>query len=291
MKKIFGGINLTWKKLIICSCLIGISVGLLNSIPALKDTTITDIATYFDFWIFCGIFIIMNSKSNKDSALKCFIFFLISQPLIYLAEVPFSRLGWGLFVYYKYWFIWTILTIPMGYIGYYIKKDKWYGLLILTPMLILLSLGVETSLGGLIYSFPHHLINLIFVITTLIVYPLALFNNKYLRYIGLTISIILIIISGSKPLLSRPTYETILRCSSENLYFDDSYEVYISSSKLGDVSIEYNDNLEDYCIRSKFYKTGDAELTIKSPDGKKRKFDLHIGKNTYSIDEKVTIVE
>ena len=291
MKKIFGGVNLTLKKVIILSVVIGIMVGLLNSVPFLKDTTITDIATYFDFWIFFGIFIIMNSKSNKDSAFKCFIFFLISQPLIYLAEVPFSHLGWGLFVYYKYWFIWTILTIPMGYIGYYIKKDKWYGLLILTPILILLSSSVETSLGGLIYSFPHHLINLIFVITTLIVYPLALFNNKYLKYIDLVISIILIIIFGLRPLLNKPTYETTIRCSSKELYFDDSYEVYLANSELGDVSIVYEKNIEDYCIHSKFYKTDDTELTIKSPDGGKREFDLHIGKNTYSIDEKVTIVE
>lgn len=291
MKRMFGGVNLTWKKVIMSSVVIGIMVGLLNSVPLLKDTTITDIATFFDFWIFCGIFIIMNSKSNKDSALKCFIFFLISQPLIYLVEVPFSHLGWSLFVYYKYWFIWTILTIPMGYIGYYIKKDKWYGLIILAPILVLLSTSVDSSLGGLIYSFPHHLINLIFVISTLIIYPLALFNNKYLKYIGLAISIILIIIFGSKPLLNKPVYETTLRCSSEELYFDENYDVYISDNKLGEVSVEYEDQIEDYCIHSKFYKTGDTELTIESPDGDIREFELQIGKNTYSLDGKITIIE
>lgn len=57
MKKLFGGINLTWKKVIVSSIVIGISIGLLNSVPMLYDTTITDIATYFDFWILCGIFI------------------------------------------------------------------------------------------------------------------------------------------------------------------------------------------------------------------------------------------
>ena len=178
MKKIFGGLNITWTRLVIFAIIIGISVGLLNSVPFLRDTTVSDIATYFDFWILCGILIIMNSKSNKESALKCFVFFLISQPLIYLVEVPFSHLGWQLFIYYKYWFIWTILTIPMGYIGYYMKKNKWYSLLIIIPMLVLLSTSIESSLGGLIYSFPHHLINLIFVLTTLIIYPLFIFDNK-----------------------------------------------------------------------------------------------------------------
>ncbi|MBR6113290.1 MAG: hypothetical protein IKP79_02130, partial [Bacilli bacterium] len=154
MKKIFGGIHLTWKKLILCAVVIGVSVGLLNSVPSLFDTTVTDVATYFDFWIFCGIFIIMNAKSNKDSALKCFIFFLISQPLIYLCEVPFKDLGWGLFVYYRPWFIWTLLTLPMGYIGYYIKKDKWYGLLILLPIMLLLGSGLSASIVNVKYSFP-----------------------------------------------------------------------------------------------------------------------------------------
>lgn len=285
MNYLFGKINLTWKKIIISAIIIGTCVGLLNSIPYLFDTTITDIATYFDFWIFCGIFIIMNAKSNKDSALKCFIFFLISQPLIYLVEVPFSHMGWSLFNYYKYWFIWTILTIPMGYIGYYIKKDKWYGLLILLPMLVLLSLSVEISLSGLIYSFPHHLINLIFVISSLLIYPLTLFNNKYIKYIGLTISILLIIIFGSKPLINRPSYNTTLKCSSDNFYYDNTYKVYLSDKKYGNVSIQYIDSIESYCINTKFYKAGDTKLIIENPNGDKKIFNLSIGKNTYSLDE------
>ena len=105
MKKIFGGLNLTWKIIIISAAVIGISVGLINSIPFFPNTSFTDSAIYFDLWILFGILIIMNSKSNIESALKCFVFFLISQPLIYLVEVPFSHLGWQLFIYYKYWFI------------------------------------------------------------------------------------------------------------------------------------------------------------------------------------------
>ena len=47
----------------------------------------------------------MNSKSPVDSAIKCFLFFLISQPLIYLIQVPFSSQGWHIFVYYKLFLI------------------------------------------------------------------------------------------------------------------------------------------------------------------------------------------
>lgn len=283
MKKIFGGLNITWIRLIIFAIIIGISVGLLNSVPFLRDTTVSDIATYFDFWILCGILIIMNSKSNKESALKCFVFFLISQPLIYLVEVPFSHLGWQLFNYYKYWFIWTILTIPMGYIGYYMKKNKWYSLFILIPMLVLLSTSIESSLGGLIYSFPHHLINLIFVLTTLIIYPLFIFDNKKLRILGLFISIVLILFFGTKTLLFKPVYETDIICGNSNLYFDNNYKVSLLDSKFGELSIRYEENIKEYCIHAKFVKTGDTKVIIEDPNGNKNEYDLYIGKYKYDF--------
>ncbi len=283
MKKIFGGLNITWTRLVIFAIIIGISVGLLNSVPFLRDTTVSDIATYFDFWILCGILIIMNSKSNKESALMCFVFFLISQPLIYLVEVPFSHLGWQLFIYYKYWFIWTILTIPMGYIGYYMKKNKWYSLLIIIPMLVLLSTSIESSLGGLIYSFPHHLINLIFVLTTLIIYPLFIFDNKKLRIIGLFISIVLILFFGTKTILFKPVYETDIICGNNNIYFDNNYKVSLLDSKFGELSIRYEENIKEYCIHAKFVKTGDTKVIIEDPNGNINEYDLYIGKYKYDF--------
>ncbi|MEE3343789.1 MAG: hypothetical protein VZS44_06845 [Bacilli bacterium] len=119
----------------------------------------------------------MNSKSNKDSALKCFVFFLISQPLIYLVQdvINHSQL---FITYYRYWFLWTIFCVPMGFIGYYIKKDKWWGLLILSPILIFLGFHFSRYLSETIFSFPRHLLTTIFCLVTLIIYPLYLFNNK-----------------------------------------------------------------------------------------------------------------
>ena len=110
MKKIFGELNITWKKLIILSIIFGVYPAIMALLPITKDTSFRDIAISFEVWILLGILIITNSKSPKESALKCFIFFLISQPLIYLVQVPFSHLGWQLFGYYKTWFIWTLFT-------------------------------------------------------------------------------------------------------------------------------------------------------------------------------------
>ncbi len=130
LQKLFGGIDLTWPKLIISSIVIGVLVGLIMIIPAFKDTSIQQIGVIFYWWWFFAILIIMNSKSNLDAALKCFVFFLISQPLIYLVQVPFNFQGWGILNYYKNWIGWTIATLPMGYIGYWMKRrDIWSGLI------------------------------------------------------------------------------------------------------------------------------------------------------------------
>ncbi len=285
MKKLFGGINLTWKFVIISAFLIGAAVGLLNSVPSLFDTTVTDIATYFDFWIFCGIFIIMNSKSNKDSALKCFVFFLISQPVIYLCEVPFKSMGWDLFVYYKPWFIWTLFCLPMGYIGYYIKKNKWYGVLILLPVMILLGMGFAQTIINIKYSFPKHLINTLFIIVSFIMYPLLLFKDKKLKYIALTMNIIIMIAFGLEPMLKPSTYDTILKCSSETFVYDNTYKAYLENSEYGDLSIEYEKNIEAYCIHASFKKPGDTKVILENPEGQKQYFKIHIDKMTYSLAE------
>ena len=162
MKKLFGGIDLTWKKLILFALIAGLYTGVMALLPITNNTSFEDISISFEVWILFGIFIIMNSKSAKDSALKCFVFFLISQPLVYLIQVPFSSLGWQILGYYKNWIVWTILTIPMGFIGYYMKKDKWWGLLILTPILLLLGSHYSGFLGETLFDFPHHLLSCLF---------------------------------------------------------------------------------------------------------------------------------
>ena len=116
VKKVFGDVDLTWKKIIIFAIIAGIYTAIMSMLPIVKDTSFSDITVTFEIWILFGIFIIMNSKSAKDSALKCFAFFLISQPLVYLIQDVINRSN--LFVtYYRFWFIWTIATIPMGFIG------------------------------------------------------------------------------------------------------------------------------------------------------------------------------
>ncbi len=284
IKKLFGGIDLTWKKLIIFAILSGVYTALMALIPAIKDTSFHDISVSFEVWILFGIIIIMNSKSAKDSALKCFVFFLISQPLVYLIQVPFSSEGIGIFRYYGYWFIWTIATILMGYVGYYMKKNKWWGLLILCPILLLLGTHYYFYLKEMIYNFPYHLITVLFCLITILIYPLCIFNNKRYKSIGLVISTLILIISSVLAFTFKFSYNTIILISngSENVVFDDGYKVYMEDD-LGNVYIEYKDEIGEYVINGDFVKTGKTKLILESNDSEKYVFDLEVNSDSFNI--------
>lgn len=96
MKKLFGGIDLTWKKLIIFAIIAGVYTAIMALLPITADTSFRDIAIQFECWILFGIIIICNSKNPKDSALKCFVFFfdkstisILNSSTIQLARLAF----------------------------------------------------------------------------------------------------------------------------------------------------------------------------------------------------------
>ena len=285
MKKLFGQINLNWPKVIILAIFVGVYTAVMAMIPAAKDTSFTDLAVTMEVWVLFGVFIIMNSKSEKDSALKCFIFFLISQPLVYLIQDVIN--GSMLFkTYYKYWFMWTIGCLPMGFIGYYMKKDKWWGLLILTPILLLLGEEFGRYLSKTMFSFPRHILTTIFCLSTLIIYPLTIFKNKIAKYGGLFISCLLIISLTILCIMDPPVYSTDILSNTEEHQFDDSYKVYLIDKKYGDLSIKYEDGIEDWAIHANFKKAGKTVVVIESPDGNKSLYDISIMRDKYILKEK-----
>ncbi len=288
MKKIFGKLNLNWKKLIIFAILSGIYTAIMTLIIPLKNTSFHDIAVNFEVWILFGIIIITNSKSAKDSALKCFVFFLISQPLVYLIQVPFKAEGFGLFRFYKFWFMWTIFTIPMGFIGYYIKSNKWWSLLILLPILILLGEHYYNYLRILVYDFPYHLISVLFCLLSLLIYPICIFDNKKIKNVGLTTSILIIVILTVMVFANKYTYNTSILISegSNNVVFDDTYKVYLQDKNIGKVYIRYEKQIENYEVDAEFKKTGKTNLVLEDKNGKKTIFELTVGVSTYKINEK-----
>ena len=285
MKKIFGELNLTWVKVILLAIFIGIYGGAMELIPALRDTSFTDMDVTFEVWILFGILIIVNSKSALDSALKCFVFFLISQPLIYITQDVINHSN--LFeTYYRFWVLWTVACIPMGYIGYYMKKDKWWGLLILTPIMLLLTSSLMTYFRYMVYSFPKHLLTVIFCFITLIIYPLYIFKDKKIKTAGLLINILMIIIALTICILKPYTYSTDVLANGDKNPFDDTYKVSLKDEKYGDVKIRYENGIDSYMVHGDFKKEGKTILILESPSKEKVEYNLTIKRDTYDIKRK-----
>ncbi len=161
INKLFHGIEMTWRRIIIAAVLIAVYTAAVLLIPAFALTSVRDIGGDIPCWILFALIIISNCKTAKDAAAKTFVFFLISQPLIYLFQVPFSALGWSLLGYYPPWALWTVMTVPMALIGWHTRKTGWLAPVILSPMLILLADSAVGYLYGFLKFPPYKILSCI----------------------------------------------------------------------------------------------------------------------------------
>ncbi len=284
MKKLFGEIDLTWKKLIIFAILAGAYTAIMAMLPITADTSFRDIAVFFEWWILFGIIIICNSKSPLDSALKCFVFFLISQPLIYLLQVPFSWQGWRLFQYYKYWFIWTLACFPMGYIGYYIKKKNYLSMIILLPMLLFLSSHGIGYLSSVIDKFPHHLLSFIACFSFIVIIVLNLFDKTKIKII--TLSIVAVLTIGYVALNSgfgNTKFETYRTLDQYNINFVGEIEVtYYTGTAEGDVQV-INSSDEYHTVKLNGRKNGKYKFTLTDEADNEYSFEYYFDESENTI--------
>lgn len=201
MKKLFGEFNMTWKFLILFSIIIGVVVGGLNEILFLRNTSFQDIAIVMDMWIILAIFVIVNCKSAKEAVAKCFTFFLISQPIIYLTEVIIQTVFYNAnimsllklyFINYYYgagWLYWTLLTIPGAFIAYQIKKDNILSGIVLSVATCYLSCkGTYDLIETFTRHFPYHLLNGIICVIMAFSLIYIILKNKNAKRIALAIT-------------------------------------------------------------------------------------------------------
>ena len=275
MKKLFGGINLTWKKLITFAVISGIYTAIMALLPFTKDTSFRDIAILFEWWIFFGIIIISNGKNPKDSALKCFVFFLISQPLVYLIQVPFSSMGWKLFGYYRYWFLWTLACLPMGFIGYFINKKNILSIIILLPMFFALILLGTGYLNRAFESFPHHLLSGISCFAMIVVISLNLFDRLKYKIISLSSCLVIalvIIIFGINLMNSK--FELTKSLDDYNIQLNGEVLVtYFSGTEEGKVEVINENGV--YSLKLYGDNRGKYDFTITDEIGMPYSFEYY----------------
>ena len=181
---LFGGIDMKWWKVIVFAVVAAALTAIFLIIPVFKDTSFRKMGETFEAWILFAVIIMANCRSPLDSALKTFVFFLISQPLIYLLQVPFSWQGWALFGYYKYWFFWTLLTFPMAYVGWYIRKKNWLSLLIFLPVILYLTLVYVSSFSFAFRHFPRSLVTALFCLGQVLLYLYVFVPKLWQKILG-----------------------------------------------------------------------------------------------------------
>jgi hypothetical protein len=183
--KIYGGLNMSWPVTVLYAVAAALLTSIFLFMPVFKDTSFARMGVTFEAWIFFAVIIMANCRTPLESALKTFVFFLISQPLIYLIQIPFTVLGWRIFMYYRYWFIWTLLTLPMAYIGWYITKKNWLSLLILATVLCYLTWLYVDGFRTAYSHFPRMLVMALFCLLQVLIYLYVFTEKTVQKLIGL----------------------------------------------------------------------------------------------------------
>lgn len=195
LEALFLRTKMTWKTVLLLALGCGVAVGLLMVPQALAFTSLQQPGISFEFWIFMALLIILNCEKPWEAGVKTFVFFLISQPLIYLVQVPFSPWHWDLLRYYPRWGLITLLTLPGAALGWYVRKEKWYSVLLLAALNVILCLELPSSVRALAEGFPRYLLSTAFIVFELVFFTLLLFNNKKLR--ALSFALTLVLLAGS----------------------------------------------------------------------------------------------
>ena len=192
LRNLFFDQNLTWPKLIGFSIICGVVTGGITLIPALDSTSVHNIAVCFEAWILLAMFIILNSKSPLEAGLKTFVFFLISQPLCYLVQVPFVMDGFGIFRYYPYWAVLTVLTLPGGMTAWFVKKQNWLSVVLMSVILLVLSIELTGHFVTMTKFFPSQLLAVLFIPAEMALLIAVVFTDKTKRIVMFVICLALI---------------------------------------------------------------------------------------------------
>lgn len=177
LRRLFGEIPMPWWKVLVLAVAAGAYTALTCLVPGVAQTSLHDIAVMPDAWVLLAVFIIVNCRRWWEAALKCFVFFLISQPLVYLIQVPFATLGWGIFMYYPRWGIITLLTLPGAAVAFLVKRRDWISVAVLSVADALLAALAVTYCGMMVRGFPFHLLSMLFCVAVIALFIAVLLDK------------------------------------------------------------------------------------------------------------------
>ena len=198
MSKLFGGLKMGWPAVILFAVAAGVYTGAVNSVPALDNTSFIDIAVSFEWWIVFAVVIATNCGKPWESALKIFAFFVISQPLVFAVEVALrsidAQMAW--YYYATNWGPKTLLTLPGGFLAYYVKDRRLVGGLVMgLTVAAQVMLGVSYLAATLIAP-PRHLLSAVFCFGSAVVMLLCAQKSRRNRVVALAVAAALFVAAG-----------------------------------------------------------------------------------------------
>lgn len=262
LHKLFFEQKTTWKKVILFAVAAAILSAAVLILPVVKDSSISYLGVTFECWILFALIIIMNCEKPLEAGLKTFVFFLISQPLIYLLQVPFNPLGWEIFSYYPRWGIWTLLCFPGAMIAWFVKKDKWYSAIILAVATCYLSVVCVDFSVNCIRNFPKELIAAIFCAVLAVVLIFTLLKKKHTRLIAGALTLIAAVIAAVLMLQTNPAPQYSSEFS-DVLDSTHTWEIVSQDASVGTVTVTE----DGYTLHVSATNFGEEEITVQNEDG------------------------
>ena len=195
MSALFGKLKMSWPAVIIFAVIAGVCSGAVMLNDAWAGTSIQDIGISYEWWVIFAVIIVVNCHKNWDAMLKCFLFFVISQPLIYAVEIIFGNLTFemGWYYYRTIWLPMTMLTLPGGFIAYYCKLQNLLGAVILgIGNTIQAVLGMYYAAQA-VANFPNHIVSCILCFGSIFVMSYQIQKNKLYCLISIAVPVALTI--------------------------------------------------------------------------------------------------
>ena len=263
--KLFGGLKMSWLRVVLFAAATAVVTAVFLLVPVFEGTSFERMGVTFEAWIFFAVIIMSNCEKPLESACKTFVFFLISQPLIYLLQVPFSSQGWGLFGYYRYWFLWTLATFPMAFVGWYIKKKNWLSLLILAPILFVLTGDYVGGFRDAVKHFPRMLVMAVFCLGQVLIYLYAFTEKLWQKLLGFFVPLAVVAVL----LLTRPQVQlNATQFLPGDPVLTENAVVMTADGELAEVSIARTG--QDSMIRILAEKYGSTSFTVRDGEAEYR---------------------
>ena len=258
MNKLYGGLNMSWLTVLLMAVCSAVVTAIFLIVPVFEGTSFAQMGVKFEAWIFLAVIIMANCKKPLESAVKVFVFFLVSQPLIYLFQVPFAEMGWGLFRYYRYWFILTLLTFPVAYLGWYINRRDWISVLIFAPVLAFLAYTIHSAVTGS----PRLVLAALFCLLQIVLYVIAFFPKPSQKLVGAAIPVLTLaaLLVFARPAAADMTVTDTLPGEPS---FSDAAIVTVEDASVADITFA---DPSAGRVRVEMHQTGVSGFTVQDGD-------------------------